>query len=101
PPSESAPSERLHAAWRNLEQLARLDRQRGGSRRRDESLAASSDPSGQDSAPLGIELRENVVEEEQRRRAGSVEDQLGLSEQQRQDCEPLLAVLSLLLAEAE
>src|SRR5439155_18718299 len=92
PPSGAAPSARLRAARRDFEQLARLDRQRGGSCRGDERLAAFTDSRRENSPPLRIELRENVIEKKEWRRAGPVDDQLRLREQQPQDGQPLIAL---------
>ena len=50
------------------------------------------DPGGEDAPALRVELREHVVEQEQRRDAAAVGDQLGLGEQEREHGEALLAL---------
>ena len=50
------------------------------------------DAGREDAAARGVELGEHVVEEEQRREAAAVGDQLRLGEQEREHREPLLAL---------
>ena len=60
--------------------------------RRHERLARLADASGEDPPAARVELGEDVVEQEQRRRAAAVEDHLGLGEKQREHGEALLSL---------
>jgi len=64
----------------------------GRARRGDDRLSHGPDSLTQRAAAALVELRERVVEEQQRRHAASVSDQLCLGEEKRQDGEALLAL---------
>ena len=69
----SSPSGYRAPPRRHLEQLVGLGRQHRRVGRRDERLAAVRDDAlGEDPAPGGVELREHVVEQEQRRDAAAL-----------------------------
>src|SRR5438552_3171724 len=70
----------------HLHDLRRLDRQCRGLRRRDERLLHAGDPGSEDAAATNVELRQDVVEEQQR----TAGDELGLGEEQGEQREPLL-----------
>ncbi len=61
-------------------------------RPRDQRLAPGPEAVGEDPAPLGVELREHVVEQEQRSDAATLLQQLGLPEQEREHSKALLAL---------
>src|SRR4029077_5810901 len=61
---------------------------------RDQCLAEAAQAVGQDSPPPGIELREHVVEQEQRREASALRNQLSFGKQERQHGQALLALRS-------
>ena len=58
----------------------------------DQRLPGAGDARGEDAAAGRIELREHVVEQQQRRHACALRDQLRLREEQREHREPLLAL---------
>src|SRR5581483_2451973 len=72
----------------HLHDLRRLGRQRRRLRRGHHGLLHVRNPRRQHAAAAGVELREDVVEQEQRARRG----ELRLREQQREQHEPLLAL---------
>ena len=57
-----------------------------------ERLPDARDAGGEDAPPLRVELGEHVVEQEERREAAAVGDQLRLGEEEREHREPLLAL---------
>jgi len=61
-------------------------------RARDQRLPRRSQAIGQDAPPVRIELRENVVQEQQRPRASALLQKLGLAEQESENREALLAL---------
>ena len=69
-----------------------LTREGVGTRAGHESLPAGPEPVGQDAPPLGIELGEHVVEQQQRPRPAPFLEQLRLAEQERQHRQALLAL---------
>ena len=76
----------------HLEQLVGLGGQHRRIGRGDERLAGARDPGREDPAAVRVELREDVVEQEQRREAAALGDQLRLGEEEREHREPLLAL---------
>ena len=63
-----------------------------GPGRGDDRLSHRADSLTQDPAAALVELGERVVEEQQRRHAAALGDQLRLGEEEREDGEPLLAL---------
>src|SRR5581483_7201938 len=73
----------------HLHELVGLGGKHGGVGRRHERLAGAADAGGED-APAGrVELGENVIEQQERRDAGALGEQLRLGQEER---EPLLAL---------
>ena len=70
----------------------RLDRQRRALGRGDDRLAMPREPLGEHAAAALVELREHVVEQQERRRGPALGEQLRLGEEQREHREPLLAL---------
>ena len=86
------------------QRLGRLRRQRSRRRRRDHRLAAFRDDLAQRLSPLGVELREHVVEEDERPDAASLDERVGLRQDESEDGDPLLplrAVATKLAAACE
>ena len=55
-------------------------------------LSRARDERGQGEAPLAVELGEDVVEQDERTRAGSVGEGLRLGQNERENRDPLLAL---------
>src|SRR6185295_15632437 len=91
-PRRSGASRRTHLAGRNLEQLIGVKRKCGRRSGRDQRLPALGEDACKRPATFGIELREHVVEEQQRRDAAPFDEDGCLREEQREHREPLLAL---------
>ena len=85
-------SARSHRARGHFEQLRGVERQRVGARRGHDRLSDPADPLGERPAASRVELREDVVEENERRRAPLLGDHLRLGEQEREHGQALLAL---------
>jgi hypothetical protein len=74
------------------ERLGRLTRQRRGGGRRDHRLTTVRDELGKGSPAVAVELGEHVVEQHEGRRPAALADDRCLSEDERQDGDPLLTL---------
>ena len=90
PRRRAAPSLSLHRWPGDLEQLVGRRRQRSRVGRGDRRVWPPAARSRERCAGGRVELREHVVEQEQRRDAAPLGEQLGLREQEREHREPLL-----------
>jgi len=68
--------------------LGGLERERRGLGRRHDRLGQAGDAPGEHAAAAGVELRQHVVEEQQRRRV----KEFGLGEDERQHRQTLLSL---------
>src|SRR5579884_2408626 len=84
----------VHLPGSHFEQLVGLGRKHRGIRRRHERLAGARHPRGENAAAAGVELGEDIVEQQKRRDPAALGEQLRFGEQQREHGETLLALRS-------
>ena len=74
------------------QELGRRERERLRAGRSDERLTNAAESRREELSPVGVELRQGVVEQQERGDPDLIGQDAGLGEEQREDCHSLLAL---------